>query len=189
MTDKLTELILQTQIARLKRLPRGEDRPWGAGKKGDKNYEPGLRDELLKALWEQSSSNEHAERIINRVMEIAQFCPAPAELITTAATIPYDTQSEQEYSIPYERPDSKAFCATCKGNGMVQNGARWQRCACAIGQEYPEKLIDMQNVYEARQASPRVLARPLGPPSEKSMKPVTEEDINAVLNQALRGHK
>lgn len=108
---KLTQEFLQEQIARLRVLPRGEDRPWGSGKKGEKNYEPALRDELLKALWEQSSSNEHAERIVNRVMETTQFCPVPSELIATAQEVP------ERIGI---LRDPEAGCVECGGSGWKQ---------------------------------------------------------------------
>lgn len=130
---------LQKQIARLKGLPRGDDRPWGT------SSEPGLRDELLRVLWEQASSNEHAARIIDRVIEVSQFCPVPVDIALVAAGIPADPHMTGEYTIPEDWKNTGPICSACNSSGMIQENGVWVRCLCADGRDMPERLLKIAN--------------------------------------------
>ncbi len=103
----MTERDLQAQVARLKTLPRGEDQPWG------KAGEPGLREELLRKLWTQAESAEHAKAIIDRVLDSVTFCPTPLELSDIAEQVPRPGQRKP-----------KPRCGSCHGTGfrIVQRG-------------------------------------------------------------------
>jgi hypothetical protein len=102
--DRLTEGVLRRQVQRLKALPRGEERPWGEGK------EPGLRDELLRSLWNQAHSDEHAKRIIDAVIDKSKtFCPTPAELTEIASMVSPDPQAAEK----------RASCEGCGGVGYT----------------------------------------------------------------------
>ena len=115
---------LQKQIARLKSLPRGEDRPWGT------STEPGLRDELLRVLGSHAQDDAHAQRIVDTIVETADFCPTPAELIRIARATERAQQTEYELT--------KTRCNDCGDSGFrqvvqVKNGARYefsQPCDC-----------------------------------------------------------
>ena len=94
----ITEAILKRQIARLKALPRGEERPWDV-----------LREELLKYLWRVCASDEHAERIINKAIETSEFCPSPMELIRIG----------EEVSPIAPAQAKRQGCEVCGGIGYV----------------------------------------------------------------------
>lgn len=109
VTEKLTKEALKKQVARLKTLPRGEERPWGSAS------ELGLRDELLKALWEQACSDQHAELIVDQIIRVSKFCPSPAELIEIADSVPEyaKKQTKDDYKVP-----GPTRCVACDDSGF-----------------------------------------------------------------------
>jgi len=121
MADKLTQAHLKKQVARLKVLPRGDERPWGTDK------EPGLREELLRVLWQQAASDEHATRIIDHLMDGAEFCPTPAELMAAAQEVPERLGMLRE---------ADAQCVNCGGSGwkrtQVGSYSGVKRCECTL---------------------------------------------------------
>jgi len=138
---QLTDRGLKRQIARLKSLPRGEDRPWGT------DEEPGLRDELLKVLRQRSSDDTEAERIIDLAMQNSKFTPTPAELIEYADAVfrarPVDEGPRWEPTGP--------LCRRCESHGVIQDSdGRWSRCDCKNGLEYPQNLLDLANKSDER---------------------------------------
>jgi hypothetical protein len=103
-TVSLTEGGLKKQIARLR---------------GFANYD-GLRDELLRVLWSRAESDEHAERIITEIVDSRTSnengftaCPAPAELIAIARTIPT--------SKPTGMRSPRRNCSECGGSGFARD--------------------------------------------------------------------
>lgn len=86
-----------------------------------------------------------AKSVITELVETMHDCPVPAD-IRRAVFAKQEKSWEQEPAAPSKTP----YCPTCKGNGMVKQDGKWDRCACLAGQEYPQSLIDMQNVYEGK---------------------------------------
>lgn len=119
MKQEELEAHLQKQVRRLKVLPRGEDRPWGS------EEEHGLKHELFRQLWNSAMHADHAEWIIDKVIETCKFCPSPAELFEIANTVP-DYKGEN-YKSNHERWGRVGeLCPECKPWGafgwIVRNG-------------------------------------------------------------------
>ncbi len=126
-----TETFMRTQIGRLKGFPRWE----------------GFRDELVKVLWREAYSNDHAERIIDSVIETRRpneegfvSCPTVAELMDYCRAVPAER--------PLERKPADGRCPLCHGIGFVHT----QRKVRALP-GLPERLYDYSAPCPCRAAS------------------------------------
>lgn len=147
----ITEKHLREQIARLKNLPHADDQSWGRGEQGKPGYEPGLRDELLRTLWQQADDDAHAKRIIDRVMQEAQFRPTPAELITYAEAL---RQAEgKAWQQQPTTPSRTPLCTLCDSWGWVVKDGRYVACTCENGQALSPTLLRMANNQLKRDAA------------------------------------
>jgi hypothetical protein len=139
---QLTDRCLKRQIARLKSLPRGEDRPWGT------DNEPGLRDELLRVLRQRSSDDTESERIIDLALQNSKFAPTPAELIEYADAVFRARPADEG---PRWTSEGPPLCNRCNSQGTLQDSVgRWIRCDCENGLEYPQSLLDLANKRDER---------------------------------------
>jgi len=139
---QLTDRGLKRQIARLKSLPRGDDRPWGT------DEEPGLREELLKVLRFRSSDDAEAERIIDLAMQHSKFTPTPAELIDYADAVFRARPADDGPRWAFE---GSPLCNRCNSQGTLQHSdGRWIRCDCENGLEFPQNLLDLANKRDER---------------------------------------
>lgn len=106
--------------------------------------------ELVVALREGASEESTASSVLDDFLASSRECPVPAD-IRRAIFARQEKAWEQEQ--PEQPVPSKSkYCSTCKGNGMVKQEGKWDRCACAAGQDYPQTLIDLQNAYEVKKA-------------------------------------
>lgn len=113
----LSEKTLMAQLKRLKFLRGFEE----------------SKDELLRALWNNSHSDGHAERVITRVIDTRRpnkegfvSCPTPAELADYCAEVPSNAGG-------IKAPDKKCkLCADNPGWKVITRDGKSgvDRCPC-----------------------------------------------------------
>jgi hypothetical protein len=116
----ITETVVREQIRRLRGYPRWED----------------FREELVKTLWRHAHSNEHAERILNEILETRKpdekgfvSCPTVAELIDCCKCVPIDPPGAQM------QPASK-MCERCGGTGFVHTQRKVRAIPAMVARMY-----------------------------------------------------
>jgi len=125
---KLTEAGLKKQVKRLQ---------------GYANFDA-FKEELLRVLWSHAVTDDHAERVVSRLIDAKvpnesgfSACPTPAEIIATCKLVPEKKQ-------PARSANKK--CVQCFGTGFAQDFI----LATRIGDRLETQSISEEQFHQLR---------------------------------------